>query len=135
MSDAAPGAAQPPARRGPRVVEIRPVAPAAPELQACASAEPFALMVLGDSMSPEFEDGDVIVVEPEGLATDGSFVLAQLDGEWIFRQLVRNGDRWRLQPLDPRYASAEIPDLAPVRGVVIQRSRPGRRRATRRYVA
>ena len=46
-------------------------------------------MVLGDSMAPEFVEGDVIIIEPEGLAVDGSYVLAQADGEWIFRQLVR----------------------------------------------
>ena len=42
---------------------------------ACSGAEAFALLVLGDSMNPEFAEGDVIVIEPEGLATDGSFVL------------------------------------------------------------
>ena len=47
----------------------------------CSGAESFALMVLGDSMAPEFVEGEVIVVEPEGLARDGSFVVAQVDGE------------------------------------------------------
>ena len=47
-------------------------------------------MVLGDSMAPEFVEGEVIVVEPDGLAVDGSFVVAQVDGEWTLRQLVRD---------------------------------------------
>ena len=59
---------------------------------ACSEAEAFALMVLGDSMAPEFVEGDVIIIEPEGVAQDGSYVLAQLDGEWIFRQLVESGE-------------------------------------------
>ena len=105
-----------------------------PAADACSGAESFALMVLGDSMLPEFEQGDIIVIEPEGLATDGSYVLAWLQDEWIFRQLVRAEGGWRLRPLNPAYAEASIPDLAPVRGVIIQKSRPGRRRATRRYV-
>jgi SOS-response transcriptional repressor LexA len=92
-------------------------------------------MVLGDSMAPEFEEGDVIVIEPEGLATDGSYVLAQAAGEWIFRRLVAREGGWRLAALDPRYPPIDIPDLSAVRGVVIQKSRPGRRRATRRYGA
>jgi DNA polymerase V len=51
----------------------------------CSGAEPFALMVLGDSMAPEFVEGEVIVVEPEGLATDGSYVIAQVEGDWMRR--------------------------------------------------
>jgi SOS-response transcriptional repressor LexA len=104
------------------------------ELDACSAAEPFALMVLGDSMEPEFVEGEVILIEPEGLATDGSYVLAQLAGEWIFRQLVRHEAGWRLQALNPAYPAADIPDLATVKGVIIQKSRPGTRRATKRYV-
>lgn len=111
-----------------------PIASAAEgEHGACSGAESFALMVLGDSMVPEFAEGDVIVIEPEGLATDGSFVLAQHGGEWIFRQLVAAGDAWRLRPLNPAYPTLDLPDLAAVRGVVIQRTTPGRRKSTTRY--
>ena len=116
-----------------RTIPIQPQGADA-EVDACASAEPFALMVLGDSMEPEFLEGEVILIEPEGLATDGSFVLAQLAGEWIFRQLIRYGAGWRLQALNPTYPAADIPDLGAVKGVIIQKSKPGRRRATKRYV-
>ena len=101
---------------------------------ACTGSESFALMVLGDSMAPEFEHGDIVIIEPDGLATDGSFVLAFCEGEWLFRQLRRHGDGWRLQALDPASPGIDIPDLAAVRGVIIQKSRPGRRRASKRYV-
>jgi SOS-response transcriptional repressor LexA len=107
---------------------------AAPAEDGCSGSESFALMVLGDSMTPEFEHGDIVVIEPDGLATDGSFVLAFCADEWIFRQLRRHGDGWQLQALNPAYAGIELPDLAPVRGVIIQKSRPGRRRASKRYV-
>lgn len=100
---------------------------------ACSGAESFALQVLGDSMSPEFREGDVIVIEPEGLATDGAYVLARHDDEWIFRQLVAVGEGWRLQPLNPLYPSIDLKDLSPVRGVVIQKTTPGRRKSTTRY--
>ena len=53
----------------------------------CSGAESFALRVLGDEMAPEFNAGEIIIVEPDGALQDGSFVLAQLAGEWIFRQL------------------------------------------------
>ena len=100
----------------------------------CDGAETFALMVLGDSMAPEFADGDVIVVEPEGLARDGSYVIALVAGEWTLRQLRAAGDAWTLHALDPRYPVLPLADLDAIRGVVIQQSKPGRRRAAKRYV-
>ena len=100
----------------------------------CSGAESFALLVLGDSMAPEFVEGEVIVIEPEGLATEGSFVVARAHGEWIFRQLIAGGGGWQLRALNPAYPTTDIPDLSSVRGVVIQKSRPGRRRALKRYV-
>jgi DNA polymerase V len=100
----------------------------------CSGGEPFALRVLGDSMAPEFVDGDIIVVEPDGALRDGSFVLARPDGEWTFRQLVRDGSHWVLRALNPAYAEQPLPDLSRVRGVVIQKAVPGRRRLGKRYV-
>jgi SOS-response transcriptional repressor LexA len=105
-----------------------------PGTSACSEAEAFALMVLGDSMVPEFAEGDIVIIEPEGLAVDGSYVLAQADGEWIFRQLAQVGLCWELRPLNPAYPAKAIPDLASVKGVIIQKSKPGRRKASKRYV-
>ena len=68
----------------------------------CSGAEVFALQVLGQSMAPEFDEGEIIVIEPDGALRDGSFVLALLDGEWLFRQLRREGDGWRLHALTVR---------------------------------
>jgi DNA polymerase V len=110
-----------------------PIAAEGEDAGACSGSESFALMVLGDSMAPEFTEGDVIVIEPEGLATDGSYVLARQDGEWIFRQLAAKGAGWQLRPLNPRYPAVDLPDLAAVRGVVIQKTTPGRRKSTTRY--
>jgi SOS-response transcriptional repressor LexA len=115
-----------------------PVVPAGPEsdpaLESCSAAESFALMVLGDSMEPEFIEGDIIVIEPEGLATEGSYVMAWLNDEWIFRQLAKEGGGWKLQPLNPKYPVAGIPDLSVIKGVIIQKSKPGRRKAAKLYI-
>lgn len=100
----------------------------------CDAAEPFALLVLGDSMAPEFSEGEVIVVEPEGLATDGAFVVAQVEGEWMLRRLESDAGTWRLVALNPSYPPIAIADPSPVRGVVIQKGWPGRRRTVKRYV-
>jgi len=111
-------------------------APLSPDAQAagCSGGEAFALMVLGQSMVPEFNEGEIIVIEPDGATRDGSFVLAFIDDEWIFRQLRRDGDAWRLHALNPAFPDKPLPDLAALHGVIIQKALPGRRRASKRYV-
>jgi DNA polymerase V len=104
------------------------------EASACSGGESFALRVLGDSMAPEFVEGEIIIVEPDGALRDGSFVLAQSAGEWTLRQLLRLGEGWSLHALNPAYADQPLPDLAAVHGVVIQRCVPGRRRLTKHYL-
>lgn len=101
---------------------------------ACSGAESFALMVLGDSMMPEFDNGDIVIIEPDGRAVCGSYVLCFWNDEWLLRQLDRVGEAWFLCPLNAKYDRIPIPDLGPVRGVIIQKSKPGRRRAGKRYV-
>ena len=106
----------------------------APSDGACVADEPFALMVLGDSMEPEFVAGEIIVVEPAGRATEGSYVLAEAGGELIFRQLAKDGEGWLLRPLNGRYGTLAIAGLSTIRGVVIQKTKPGRRKASKRYI-
>lgn len=88
----------------------------------CAASEPYALRVIGDSMMPEFEEGMIIIVDPTGLATDGAYVVAEHDGEYIFRQLAIDGGRYLLRPLNPDYDEMEISSLRAVVGVVTQRA-------------
>ncbi|MDO9112614.1 MAG: S24 family peptidase [Polaromonas sp.] len=100
----------------------------------CAGGESFALMVLGHSMAPEFNEGEIIIIEPDGMAQDGSYVLAWHQQAWTFRQLLRVGAGWVLHPLNPAFADAPLPDLSAVRGVIIQKALPGRRRASKHYL-
>lgn len=100
----------------------------------CSAGEPFALRVIGHSMAPEFNEGDVIIVEPDGAVREGCYVLAQLDGEHTLRRLSRCDEGWQLEALNPAFAAKRMSDLAAVRGVVIQKSVPGRRRLNKRYV-
>lgn len=103
----------------------------------CDESGVFALQVLGESMLPEFEPGDIIVVEPDGLLRDGSFVVARADDGWILRQLQKDGQTpggWFLIALAPGASAETLIDLSSIRGVVIQKSRPGRRKTIKRYV-
>jgi phage repressor protein C with HTH and peptisase S24 domain len=100
----------------------------------CQSGESYALMVLGDSMQPEFNEGEVIVVEPEGLARPGSFVVAFANDEHIFRQLMRDDAGWWLHALNPAYPPVRIADLSAVKGVVLLKQIPGNRKARKFYI-
>lgn len=93
--------------------------------------EPFALRVIGDEMTPEFKDGCIIIIDPEGLASDGSYVMAHHDGGYIFRQLVFGESVYYLKTLQEGHAVIEIDDLGSIEGVVIQQAT--RRRADRKH--
>lgn len=117
--------------------DCKPVIPESEEAAACSGSESFALRVLGDDMAPEFVEGEIIIIEPDGALKDGSFVLANLADEWIFRQLRRNDVGWSLRALNPERTDLPelpLPDLSPVRGVVIQKAVPGRRKLSKFYI-
>jgi DNA polymerase V len=104
-----------------------------PDDPGCSGGESFALRVLGDSMAPEFNADEIIIIEPDGALKPGCFVLAQVGGEWTFRQLAQTASGWRLRALNPAYAEQPLPDLSAVHGVVIQKAVPGRRRLSKHY--
>jgi len=113
--------------------DSRPAAAGAAPPTTCIEAEPFALRVTDDSMEPEFAAGCIIIVDPTGVAKDGAFVLAEIDGEYIFRRLERTGEGDRLVALNDGYAPVALSaGLAAVRGVVVQRA-GARRRYHKRY--
>ncbi|MDP2433763.1 MAG: S24 family peptidase [Pseudomonadota bacterium] len=116
-------------------IPVRPAeeTPEGLETSACAGAEPYALMVLGDSMLPEFIEGEIIVVEPEGLAKDGSYVVAFVNEEYIFRQVVQHPEGWMLKPLNPIYPNIPVEGLSVVKGVVIMKKKPGKRSEQKSY--
>lgn len=83
----------------------------------------FALKVRGDSMEPEFPDGSIIIVEPDREARHGSYVVVRLKEEMeaTFKQLILDGDRKYLKPLNPRYPILEVNGKkATISGVVVQ---------------
>ncbi|HEY0883835.1 MAG TPA: S24 family peptidase [Ramlibacter sp.] len=110
--------------------------PSEPQADAgCSGGESFALRVLGRDMEPEFREGDIIIVEPDGALKDGSFVLARPGGEWTLRQLARTGAGWCLRALNaPGGSELPLTDLSCVHGVVIQKAVPGRRKLTKNYI-
>ena len=101
----------------------------------CSGNEVVALMVLGDSMAPEFIEGEMLVIEMGGAAMDGSFVIGQANEEFIFRQLKRDEQGgWRLHALNPAYPDFAISGLDTIKGVVTHKKKPGSRKAVKYYV-
>lgn len=83
-------------------------------------AHTFALRVHGDSMEPIFNEGMVVIVEPDMQALHGHFVVAKNgDNEATLKQLIQDGSDWYLKPLNPRYPVKALGD-AHIVGVVRQ---------------
>jgi SOS-response transcriptional repressor LexA len=87
----------------------------------------FALRVKGDSMEspagrPTYPEGSIIIVDPNVQATNGSRVVVRLEAsqEATFKQLVIDGGRRYLKPLNPRYPILEVTEEATICGVVVQ---------------
>lgn len=67
-------------------------------------AHTYALRVQGDSMSPEFPPGMILIVEPDMDPEIGDYVIAKNDNEEAtFKKLVKDGGVMYLKPLNPAY--------------------------------
>lgn len=97
----------------------------------CSTLEPYSLRVVGDIMEPEFADGCIIIVDPGYVARNGSYVIVEFAGDVFFRQLVFDGERRFLEPLNPKYGGFELTLPYTIRGGVVQRA--GRRREMRKF--
>lgn len=86
----------------------------------------FALRVSGDSMEPEFTAGDLIIVDPDKQALNGSYVVVRLEEseEATFKQFVIDAGRKYLKPLNPRYPVIDITQDATITGVVAYKYKP-----------
>ena len=88
----------------------------------CSAAEPYALRVIGDSMAPEFKDGQIIIVDPGMPLVTGAYVVIDYDGDTTFRQFVIEGQQKFLKALNENHETVEIVSEYTVRGVVLHRA-------------
>lgn len=84
-------------------------------------------------MEPEFKEGEIIVIEPQVAAEEGTYVIALHDNDFLFRQLLRENDRWYLKPLNSRYPTVEMCNGDSIKGRIISKS-SGKGRQTKSYL-
>lgn len=87
-------------------------------------AHVFALKVKGDSMEPEFQDGDYIIVNPHVKAEHGDYVVVKNEQEEAtFKQLKKYGKTRVLHPLNPKYQDIELSEAVQYKivGKVVQK--------------
>ena len=108
------------------------------ELEQELSMESFALVVSGNSMAPEFQEGDVVVVDPCVKPWPGDVVVATLDAEreaTIKKYRSRGNDAtghhvFELVPINDDYHTITISSENPghIVGTVVEHRRNMRRR-------
>ena len=78
------------------------------------SRSAFALRVVGDSMEPEFIEGDIVIVDPEIQVNSGDYVVAKIknneggNGEATMKKFLVDGDRIYLKPLNKEYKMMDM---------------------------
>ena len=91
------------------------------ELAKQLSRVAFALKIEGDSMSPEFQPDDVVIIDPEVAPLPGDYVVAKLDGDsratfkkYRNRGTAANGTPiFELVPLNVDYATILVNEENP----------------------
>ena len=82
-------------------------------------AHTYALKVRNDSMEPKFPEGCTIIVEPEDDPQPGRYVIVRQNGDQAtFKQLMQDGDKLYLKPMNPRYPIMPLAPDAVFCGVV-----------------
>ncbi|MCW8847720.1 MAG: S24 family peptidase [Sedimenticola sp.] len=92
--------------------------------QDCSYNELYALQVLDDSMEPEFPVKAVIVIEPSQVCASGAYVIINVEGERLFRQLIRDDSgQQKVVPLNPQYPTIALTETNhKIEGVIVQRN-------------
>lgn len=98
-----------------------------PELRGKPESELFAVRVRGDSMSPTYLNGDVVVCWTEGQPEAGRVVAVHQHGDGIIlKRLQYAGNQPMLYSDNPAYAPVMMGEYDRIYGVVLGMWRPAR---------
>ncbi|MBF0400967.1 MAG: helix-turn-helix domain-containing protein [Magnetococcales bacterium] len=97
--------------------EVEAWIPVAPR----SSDRTFALRVPDDSMEPEFQEGEIIIIDPTLPGRHNQFLVARMEGDSLatFKQLIVVGSRTYLKPLNSRYPLIDVQGTIRVCGVIV----------------
>ena len=68
----------------------------------------FACRLRGDSMQPDFRDGDILIFSPSAEVRSGDFACVRFAGRSTFRQVFWEADAARLAPANRRYPEQRL---------------------------
>jgi len=68
----------------------------------------FACRLHGDSMVPEFSEGDILIFSPAAEVCGGDYVCARIGEHSTFRQMFPDGDIVRLAAVNRRYPELRV---------------------------
>lgn len=76
----------------------------------CRDVKAFAVRLEGDSMSPDFNQGDLLILQPSEEVYSGCLAVVKLSNDGIiFRRVELRREHIKLVPLNPQYGMEEIP--------------------------
>jgi len=83
----------------------------------------FAVRVSTDSMEPKFQNGDIIIIDPDIKPKSKDFVLCldTANNSYTFKQLIEEGQRHFLKSLNPHYPLQELEAQHKLIGKVVYR--------------
>lgn len=82
----------------------------------------YVIRVIGDSMQPRIEDGDLILVDYAKESRSGDIVVALINGTAVVKKFLRQNGRILLRSTNPIYADIEVQetDQFQIAGVVLR---------------
>lgn len=96
--------------------------------------EPFALRIIGNSMEPEFSDGNIIVVDPAHPVMSGVFAVVENGPEEVvFGQYFKDELHSWVEYLNPDFEPVQLAPGFHIKGVITQRN-TRRRKDTKHYL-
>jgi SOS regulatory protein LexA len=79
----------------------------------------FMLKVTGDSMlDAGIHPGDMVLIERGAKPKNGDIVIANVDGEWTMKYLIRDRSGVRLEPANARYKTIRPENSLEIAGIV-----------------
>lgn len=75
-----------------------------------AGPRSFAIVVNGKSMEPEFQEGEIVVIDPEKIPKNNDFVVVIIEGRKkpVIRRFVKSDDRIYLECINPVYGEPPV---------------------------